>query len=211
MERSEVNLITAAQRGELGAYNELVLNYQGLAFSVAYGILGDRDAAADATQESFLKAFRFIRSFRGGSFKAWLTRIVANACHDHLRTLRRRPTTSLDAMLDPDWNPRLTDRSRGPVQLAEDDDLTRLLRLGLLSLPDDQRTVLILSDVEGFNYQEISQATGLALGTVKSRLSRARAKMRSYLLGQPDLLPSSWVSRHAQTSAQGVMTGRSCL
>jgi RNA polymerase sigma-70 factor (ECF subfamily) len=208
MARSEEHLINAAQQGELAAYNELVLNYQGLAFSVAYGILGERDAAADATQESFLKAFRFIRSFRGGSFKAWLTRIVANTCHDQLRCLRRRPTSSLDAILDQDWNPSLTDRSRGPVQLAEDGDLTRLLQLGLRSLPDDQRTVLILSDVEGFNYQEISQATGLALGTVKSRLSRARAKMRIYLLCQPDLLPSGWVKRHAESGAQNVMAGR---
>jgi len=96
---NESELIAASQKGQLGAFNHLVLAYQQMVYNTAYRLLGDRDAAADASQEAFLAAFQAIKSFRGGSFRAWLLRIVTNACYDQLRAKKRRPTTSLDALL----------------------------------------------------------------------------------------------------------------
>lgn len=186
---AEEALVVAAQHGDLGAFNQLVLAYQGLAYSVARHILVDADAAADATQDGFLKAFRALKSYRGGSFKAWLMRIVTNSCYDQLRSRRRRQTTSLDDTEDPESALQLVDKARGPADIAESHELRRIIRTGMRALPADQRTVMILSDIEGLSYDEIAQATGMAMGTVKSRLSRARAKMRDYLVLHRDLVP----------------------
>ena len=96
----EPTLIQAAQRGDLNSFNSLVLTYQDILFNTALRIMGDEDSAADATQEAFLSAFRAIKSFRGGSFKAWLLRTVTNACYDELRRRKRRPTVPLEPETD---------------------------------------------------------------------------------------------------------------
>src|SRR5919204_5910825 len=99
----ERRMIRAAQRGDVPSFNQLVRAYQGLVYHTAYRVLGDADAAADATQDAFISAYKNIRAFRGGSFKAWLLRIVTNSCYDQLRAKQRKPTASLDALLvDPD-------------------------------------------------------------------------------------------------------------
>jgi RNA polymerase sigma-70 factor (ECF subfamily) len=187
-------LIDAARRGDVGSFNQLVLGYQSMAYNVAYRILGDRDAAADATQDAFLSAFKAIGKFRGGSFKAWLLRIVTNACYDQLRLKQRRPTASLDALLvlDPAPVRSLTDPEESPEEYALRQELSGAIQVGIGTLPLDQRAALILSDVQGLSYQEIAEATGVSLGTVKSRLSRARGKLRDFLLEQGELLPSQY-------------------
>jgi RNA polymerase sigma-70 factor (ECF subfamily) len=187
----EQALIQAAQRGDLNAFNELVLHYQSQVYSLAYRIMGDGDSAADATQEAFISAYRAIGGYRGGSFKAWLMRIVTNACYDELRRRKRRPTSSLEALYVTDAAPgeALVNGGEGPEVYAQRQDLARALHAGLQTLPGEQRVVLVLSDVQGYNYQEVAEITGVSLGTVKSRLSRARAKMRDYLLAQGELLP----------------------
>jgi RNA polymerase sigma-70 factor, ECF subfamily len=199
MNERETSLISAAQEGDLQAFNQLVHMYQGLAFGVAYTVLGDVDSASDATQDAFIKAFRYLHRFHGGSFKAWLTRIVTNTCYDQLRARKRRQTSSLDDFPNPEQAFCLRDRRRGPQELAENGDLRRIIRIGMKSLPANQRTVIILCDVEGFSYEEIAEVTGARVGTVKSRLSRARAKMRDFLVAQPDLLPNRLV--HARAGA----------
>ena len=186
----EQALIQAAQRGDLNAFNELVLLYQSRVYNLAYRIMGEGDSAADATQEAFISAHRAIGGFRGGSFRAWLMRIVTNACYDELRRRKRRPSSSLDALYVTDAAPEaeyFVDGGERPEAYAQRQDLNRALDAGLQTLPDDQRTVLVLSDVQGYDYGEIAEITGAALGTVKSRLSRARAKMRDYLLAQGEL------------------------
>ena len=187
-------LIDAARQGDVGSFNQLVLNYQSMAYNVAYRILGDRDAAADATQDAFLSAFKAIGKFRGGSFKAWLLRIVTNACYDQLRLKQRRPTASLDALLvlEPAPIRSLTDPQESPEQYALRQELSGAIQVGIGTLPADQRVTLILSDVQGLSYQEIAEATGVSRGTVKSRLSRARGKLRDFLLEQRELLPSRY-------------------
>ncbi len=184
---AENALIERAQAGDLSAFNQLVLNYQGLAYNVAYGLLGDADAAVDATQDGFIKAYRAVGRYWGGSFKAWLLRIITNTCYDALRSRKRQRARigSLDDLLvDPEHAATLRDRHAGPHEVAERHELRRTIQLGLNTLPVDQRTVVFLYDVEGFSYEEIAAATGMPMGSVKSRLSRGRAHLRDYLLAQ---------------------------
>ncbi|HEX9118437.1 MAG TPA: sigma-70 family RNA polymerase sigma factor [Anaerolineae bacterium] len=178
-------LIGSAQGGDLQAFNKLVLMYQGLAYNVAYNLLGNADEAVDATQDSFVKAYQAIGRYWGGSFKAWLLRIVTNTCYDMLRSRRRHwaRCASLNDMLErPESAAIMRDRAAGPQEQAENHELRQIIHQGIRALPVEQRTVVVLYDVEGFSYEEIARATGMPVGTVKSRLNRARTHLRDYLL-----------------------------
>jgi RNA polymerase sigma-70 factor (ECF subfamily) len=191
----EAALIQQAQQGDVDAYNRLVLHYQDQAFGVAYRIMGDSDSAADATQEAFISAYRALGSFRGGSFKSWLLRIVTNACYDELRRRKRRPKASLDALYVEDETPdsvSLATRSDNPETYAQRMDLQKAILACLQGLSEDQRVIAVLSDIEGFSYDEISGIVGVALGTVKSRLSRSRRNLRECLQGFAELLPMEY-------------------
>ncbi len=189
----EMRLVQAARAGELAAFNQLVLNYQGLAYNVAYRVMGDPDAAADATQDAFIKAYKALDGLRGESFKAWLLRIVTNTCYDHLRSRQRRPAASLDEMLaDNEHTWRLAEPGERPEEYAERLELHKALQWALSQLSEDQRVVVVLSDVEGLSYEEIATTTGVQLGTVKSRLSRARSRLRELLQQRQELLPSRY-------------------
>jgi RNA polymerase sigma-70 factor (ECF subfamily) len=189
----EQALIASARKGDARAFNQLVLLYQSMAYNVAFRILSDQDAAADATQDAFLSAFKAIRRFRGGSFKAWLLRIVTNACYDQLRVKKRRPTSSLDDLpVEADHTPYLHDPAEQPDEYLQRQELNRMIQDGISSLPVQQRMVVVLSDVQGLSYQEIAQAMGISLGTVKSRLSRGRASLRDHLVQQGELLPTRY-------------------
>ncbi len=196
---NELKMIAAAQKGDLPAFNQLVRAYQTIVYHTAYRVLGDGDAASDATQDAFVNAYKNIRSFRGGSFKAWLLRIVTNTCYDQLRAKKRKPTASLDALLiDPDNPaPGLGEaKEESPHDHAERSELAAWIQKGLQTLPYDQRITLVLSDIDGFAYEEIAQATNTNVGTVKSRLSRARNQMRAFLMQQQELLPSAYRLKH---------------
>jgi RNA polymerase sigma-70 factor, ECF subfamily len=189
----ERQAIAAAQQGNLAAFNRLVLSYQNLAYNVAYRLMGDPDGAADACQEAFIKAFKAIDQYQGGSFKAWLMRIVTNTCYDQMRYQSRRPVSSLEETVEnSDTSVKLVNGHERPEEHALRQELSEFLQAAINALPDDQRTVIVLSDVHGFNYQEIAEVTSEALGTVKSRLSRARRKVRDYLLQQQELLPTQY-------------------
>jgi RNA polymerase sigma-70 factor (ECF subfamily) len=189
----EQTLVAAARRGDHQAFNKLILNYQTLVYNVAYRMLRDPDAAADATQEAFVSAFRALHGFRGGSFKAWLLRIVTNACYDQLRMAKRRPSSSLDDLVvESDHSPMLMDDAESPEQYALRQDLSRTIQKGLDQLPLDQKVTVILSDIQGLSYEEIAEVTGVALGTVKSRLSRGRLRLRDYLQQREELLPNRY-------------------
>lgn len=184
----EVGLIQLAQRGDVDAFNRLVLSHQHLAYNVAYRMLGHAEAAADVTQEAFLSAYQSIRQLRGSSFKPWLLRIVANGCYDLLRARQRRPTTSLDALEDDEDNPlEIPDSAESPEDTTLRHELRRQLEQELLALPPDQRLAVVLYDVNGLTYEEIAEATRASLGTVKSRLSRGRAKLRASLAARGEL------------------------
>jgi RNA polymerase sigma-70 factor (ECF subfamily) len=184
----ESELARRAARGDVAAFNQLVDQYQNLAYGVAYRALGNPESAADATQEAFLAAYNGIGGFRGGSFKAWLLRIVTNACHDAGRRIARRPSTSLDAIVELPGGDTFVD----PTPLPEDEalraELIRQIEESLLELPFEQRTVVILADMHGLSYDEIAEVTTSSLGTVKSRLNRGRLHLRDRLVRrQPEL------------------------
>lgn len=187
----EAELIARSQKGNVSAFNQLVLAYQELVYNVALRILGDPDGAADATQEAFLSAFQSVGAFRGGSFKVWLLRIVTNGCYDYLRARKRRPAESLDdIVVEEDSGPAIASTFESPEDHALRMDVQAEVQRCLRLLPAEQRVTLVLSDVHGLSYEEIAAVTKSSLGTVKSRLSRARAQMRD-LLRQRELLPST--------------------
>ena len=186
----ETARVAAAQKGDVGAFNRLVQSYQDLAYNVAYRVLGNSDSAMDATQDAFLRGYRGLPSFRGGSFKSWLLRIVTNCCYDQLRVLQRRPSMPLDDILDDDeHNQLLADESESPEDVVARLDLDDTIQRALEALPYDQRLVVIMSDIQGLSYNEIAQAVSVNIGTIKSRLSRGRQHMRDHLLAEPEHLP----------------------
>ena len=192
----ETALISDAQNGSLDAFNTLVLNYQDSVFNVALRIMGDSDMAADASQEAFISAFKAIKSFRGGSFKGWLMRIVTNACYDELRRKKRKPTTPLEPETDEGEemsNPRwLADPNMTPDQQAEADELEHAIQHCIDNLPLEFKTVVVMADLQGLNYAEVASAVRVPLGTIKSRLARARLRLRECLQGFAELLPANY-------------------
>lgn len=190
----ESYLIKQAQQGDVGAYNTLVLHYQDIVYNVAYRVVGEPGAAADATQEAFISAYKAIGRFRGGNFKAWLLRIVTNACYDELRRRKRRPQTSLDEISEAhESSPLLvSEGSPGPEEHQQTEELVQAIQRCLEDLPAEQRTVAVLRDIQGFDYGEIAEVMATSLGTVKSRLSRARSKLRDCLQSSAELLPAAY-------------------
>lgn len=197
MANDEAQLITDSQRGDVRAFNLLVERYQVRIYNLCYRMLNDPDAAADVSQDVFLSAYRNIKRYRGGSFTAWILRIATNACYDQLRTRQRRPTSSIDAFLDDEEHaPRqFEDQSESPVDRSLRNELAGEIQRSLAALDDDQRVVVVMSDIQGLSYDEISAATGWPLGTVKSRLSRGRAQLRT-VLRQGELLPARYRQEH---------------
>ncbi|RJP55848.1 MAG: sigma-70 family RNA polymerase sigma factor [Anaerolineaceae bacterium] len=192
----ETALIQSAQKGDLDAFNTLILHYQDAVFNTALRILGDEDRAEDAAQEAFISAFRSIATFRGGSFKAWLMRTVTNACYDELRRQKRRPTSPLEPetsdgeeMDSPRW---LADPNMTPDQQAEADELEHAIQHCLDALPTDFRTAVVLADIQGMDYTEVAATVHVPLGTIKSRLARARLRLRECLRSFEELLPASF-------------------
>jgi len=193
---NEAGLIRAALDGDLDSFNRLVLAYQDLLYNQAYRMMGEKGAAEDATQDAFIAAFRKLRTYRGGSFKAWLLRIVTNACYDELRRRKRRPATSLapydqdgEEIESPGW---IADPGESPEEAAVRSDMRAALHHCLEELSPDFRALVILIDIQGLDYSEASQAIGKPLGTVKSRLARARVRMRDCLQQFWELLPTSY-------------------
>ncbi len=189
----ETALIKQAQKGDVTAYNRLVLHYQETVYNVAYRIMGQPQAAEDATQDAFISAYKALNRFRGGSFKAWLLRIVTNGCYDELRRRKRRPQSSLEKLTEENESPAfLRSADVGPEGQRQRVELAQAIEDCLGRLPDDQRVTAVLCDVEGYDYNEIARITSVSLGTVKSRISRARARLRDCLQGVAELLPAAY-------------------
>jgi RNA polymerase sigma-70 factor, ECF subfamily len=180
--RDDEVLVRAAQAGDLEAFNLLVQRHERPVFNVALRLLRDVGLAEDATQDTFIRAWQNIRTFQTGSVRSWLYKIATNRSYDMLRASARRPAGSLEAEvveIEPIW----TSGGAGdesPDALALRRELSIYLERALTALPEDQRMV-VLVDVQGLDYHEVAETLGIALGTVKSRLSRARARIRQAL------------------------------
>jgi len=182
---NEVDLVRAAQKGDLEAFNRMVLYYQEKVFNLALRILGDEDSAADITQNTFLAAYRGLAGFRNGSFRFWLYRIATNACIDEIRRHKKNPLLSLEE------EDEMEERSVPFYGLAglpvlpekeyERHEFEQGIQQAFDQLDTNQRTVVVLVDLLEFDYREAAQMLGLPMGTVKSRLARARLRLR-YLL-----------------------------
>jgi RNA polymerase sigma factor (sigma-70 family) len=192
----ETDLIQSALQGDLDSFNRLVLKYQNAAYNQAYRLLGEAHAADDATQEAFISAYRNLYSYRGGSFRAWVLRIVTNASYDELRRRKRQPIVPLepvdssgDEIESPYWS---IDPGEGPEDSLQRVELGNAIQRCLDELPQDFKTVVICVDIQGMDYAEASETIGKPLGTVKSRLARARGRLRDCLQGFWELLPPAF-------------------
>jgi RNA polymerase sigma-70 factor (ECF subfamily) len=175
----------------------MVERYQRPLYNLCLRMLSSPEAAQDATQDAFIAAYRGLDRFRGGGFRAWLFRIAANVCYDELRRRRARPVQSID--VPPREGAQTVEvLSPGPTldEMAQTAELGAAIEQALGTLPPDQRLAVVLCDVQGLDYAEIAEVMNVSLGTVKSRLNRARSKLRSLLLKRGELLPS----RFRQTS-----------
>jgi RNA polymerase sigma-70 factor, ECF subfamily len=181
-------LATAAQRGDLSAFNQLVLAHQRMVYNLCLRMLGNPPAAEDVTQEAFLSCYRRIDTYRGGNFKAWLLRIATNACYDVLRRQGRRPQSSLDQMYEDSDAPPIPDAdAESPELAAEHKEVQRSVQRALDQIPADQRAAIVLRDLQGLSYEEIAATLNVNLGTVKSRINRGRARLRDLLTASGEL------------------------
>jgi RNA polymerase sigma-70 factor, ECF subfamily len=197
---SEDTLVANASRGDLEAFNELVLQYQNLVYRYAYFIVTDPDLADDIAQDSFIKAFRGLAGFHGGSFRAWLLKIVSRVALDLLRRIRLHPALPLypqdesgDEWESPVW---LVDPTASVQETVERREETTQLYEALQQLPAAYRIVLTLIDLYDLDYQEAAEALSIPIGTIKSRLARARLQMRETI--------TSWEERPMHPGTQPV-------
>ena len=190
------DLIRAAQKGDLTAFNRLVLTHQDMLYNTAYRIIGDPALAEDAVQGAFISAFQKLHTYRGGSFKAWLLRIVTNACYDEFRRQKRKPTAPLDIFTSegeeiesPYW---MRDKNLSPEEELEKAQLENAIQNCIQALPPDFRTVVVLTELQGLSYKEAAKAIKKPLGTIKSRLARARIRLQECLQNIGELLPKAF-------------------
>jgi len=193
----EPALIAQSKKGDLDAFNCLVLSYQDQAYNLALRMLGDQPSAEDVVQDSFIKAYKKLHAFRGGSFRAWILRITTNNCLDVLRRQKRTPTLPLNPI-----NEDSVEEQESPYWLADDSpsaeekviqkELGDVIQRCLQQLPEDFRAVVVLVDVQGLNYQEAAKVVKSPLGTIRSRLARARQRLQKCLQRVWELLPEKY-------------------
>lgn len=187
---SENEMIARCRRGDREAFNELVLMYQTQVFNIAYGMLSDYEDASDAAQEVFIKVYRSIASFKGqSSFSTWLYRICANVCNDALRKRQRR---GVSVSIDAEYEERsaaaeLASDMPTPEESAEMNERQMAVREAIAGLSDDYREVIVLADMRDLSYDEVAAILKCPVGTVKSRLNRARAALRKKLSEKREL------------------------
>jgi RNA polymerase sigma-70 factor (ECF subfamily) len=182
----ELEQVRAARKGDLESFNELVRAYQDSVYRWVYRLVNEPELAEDITQTVFLTAFQKLNTFRDGSFKGWLFRIARNESYDELRRRKRRPSVSLQQPLWEDESQELgeilPDNVPAPEEVVEQHEQRRLVQRTLERLPKEQREVLALVDMSEMDYQEAAQVLGVPIGTIKSRLARARAHLRQLLV-----------------------------
>jgi RNA polymerase sigma-70 factor (ECF subfamily) len=187
--RRDQLLVERALDGDLGAFNQLVEAYQDLCHALVARMVPDPDQASDAVQEAFFSAYRNLRSYRGPSFRGWLTRIAINAAMDLQRAKKRRPVSPYPELDDESWQPPAGSDS-DPEIIATTGERQRVLVAAMGAIGADQRNAIVLYDVEGYDYAEIAGMTGVSLGTVKSRIHRGRLALRGLLADRMELFRS---------------------
>lgn len=189
MELDERKLVERASGGDPAAFNRLMEMHERRMYAVALRMCGNREDAQDCLQESMLRVYRAIGSFKGQSaFSTWVYRITMNTCLDELRRKKNKQSTSLDSLVDTGWSPR--DESMGPEKQAIAHEMQNSLHTAIRDLPEDMRSAVVLRDIHGLSYDEIAQMLEINVGTIKSRISRGREKLREKLKGNMELFDS---------------------
>ncbi|MBR6840382.1 MAG: sigma-70 family RNA polymerase sigma factor [Oscillospiraceae bacterium] len=181
----EAMIVRKVLQGDVNAFEKLVTEYEKAVYAIAQRMTGNAEDAADMTQETFIKAYNSLSSFRGDSkFSVWLYRIANNVCLDFLRSKNRRPTVSLSTEDDDGEETQLdiADESQSPELLLESSLTRDAVRRGLDSLPPDYKQILLLREIQGLSYEEIAAALDIESGTVKSRIFRARKRLCTFLI-----------------------------
>jgi RNA polymerase sigma-70 factor (ECF subfamily) len=185
---SDDDLAARAKSGELDAFNLLVERYQRPVYGLCLRMLSSAAQAEDAAQDAMISAWRGLGGYRGGSFQAWILRIAGNQCRDELRKRKRRPQDSLDSMMENQGEAAAGPaKVRGPEDQSLDSETARVILAGLSTLPHDQKQAILLCDVHGLAYDEVAATMNSSVGTVKSRISRGRARLRDYLVTRGEL------------------------
>ena len=180
MERDEGRLIERAVKGDGAAFSELMAAHEKRMYAVAFRLCGNHEDAQDCLQDSMIRVYKAISSFKGqSSFATWLYRITTNTCLDELRRRKTRQSTSLDGLLDTGWSP--SDELDTPERYALMSEKRREIERAIADLPDDMRAAIVLRDIQGFSYEEIARILDANVGTVKSRISRGRERLREKL------------------------------
>lgn len=175
-------LVERAKRGDVEAFEQLISQHQKTVFNIAYRLTSNYEDASDVAQEAFIRAYSSLAEFRGdSSFATWLYRIVNNACLDELRKRKRQRVTYIDesvTMDDGEMSRQIADTADGPEQALERVEIQRAVQESITSLDEEYRLVLVMRDIQGYSYNEIADALAINLGTVKSRLNRARNALK---------------------------------
>jgi len=203
----ETELIDRCQKGDLSAFDDLVRLYEKKVYNLAYRMCGNHEDASDLSQEAFLRVFQSLKDFRGqSSFSTWLYRVVSNVCLDELRQRGRRPTISIDEPIAGDkgetMQRQLADGGPPPDELAERRELREVIQSCIDELSEEYRIVIILRDLQDLSYQEIAEVLDCSLGTVKSRLNRARLALKERL-SRLELFSPAVVYKEGRTAAKG--------
>ena len=182
----ERELIIRAGRGDAYAFEQLMAAHENKMYAVALRMCGNREDAQDCLQEAMIRVFRAISGFKGqSSFSTWVYRITMNSCLDELRRRKSRTATSLDGMLENGFAP--SDDGDTPEQSSLRAEQRRAMEKAIANLPEDMRSAIVLRDIQGCSYDEIARVLDTNVGTIKSRISRGREKLRSVLMEQPEL------------------------
>lgn len=184
-------LIEKSKNGDIQSFEKLIEKYQVVAFNIAYKMIGNKEDASDIAQEALIKVFKSLKNFRGdSSFSTWFYRIVTNKCIDEIRKMKKVKVYSLDKEFETDdgsYNIEISDNKYLPDRLYEIKEKKELIQAALKRVPEKYRTVLILRDMQGFAYEEISEITNNPLGTIKSRISRGRSLLKEILIKDSEL------------------------
>lgn len=183
---SEEELLNRCRAGDTAAFEQLISRYEKKVYTIAYRFIGNHDDASDLAQEALIKTFTALKTFRGeSSFNTWLYHIVANVCRDELRRRKRYTVTSLDEPVvteDGAVERQTVDYSQSPEKLYEEKETMAYIQKLIAELPLDYRLVLVMREFQSFSYEEIAGKLDCSLGTIKSRLNRARRILRDRIL-----------------------------
>ena len=205
--QQETDLIKRAQNGDVAAFETLIEEYQKRIFAIAYRMIQHQEDAADLTQEVIIKLFKNLDKFKGDSkFSTWVYRIATNTCLDAIKANRRHMAYSLDKEIETEEGSivgELPDKGPTPEEAAERKDIQRAVRVAIEKLGKEHKRVIVLRDLQGLSYEEIAEILQCSVGTVKSRISRARGNLKKLLSQERELFSDYLVQQNKQTRKEG--------